>query len=252
MNKALTPYKALLEDLKRAHENGRLAHGYVFFGEDVPGRRAVAEALAYFFERGSFEGEGGILAERLMVEPDEAGSIGIDAIRRAQGFLWQSTSASAYRLVVIAAAEALTDQAEHALLKIAEEPPAHGLLVIQAHDPGILLPTLQSRFQKLHFGKGEAFGSVPAEARDYAKKFVASAARDRSRMIQELLDDDSDFLAPDQDARVRLFLTALLVELRRAVERNAPLLRLVLQKSALLEHYNVNKRLQLEVISQAI
>ena len=251
MNKALAPYKPLLEDLKRAHGNGRLAHGYIFFGEDVAGRRAAAEALAAFLEHGTFTAEG-VLSERLLVGPDAEGTIGIDAVRRAQEFLWQTPQASSRRLVVFDAAEEFSDQAEHALLKITEEPPAHGLIIIQAHDPGILLPTIQSRFQKLHFGKGEAFAALPKEAEAYAKKFLETAPRGRSQMIRELLDDDSVLLAPDKDARVRLLLSALMRELRVNAKKNAPLLRLVLQKYALLGQYNVNKRLQLEVINQAL
>ena len=53
MKHEVLPYRALLEDLKRAHERGRLAHGYIFFGEDALGRRAAAEALARFLELGS-------------------------------------------------------------------------------------------------------------------------------------------------------------------------------------------------------
>ena len=186
------------------------------------------------------------------MEPDAEGTIGIDAVRRAQEFLWQTPQVSSRRLVVFDATEGLTDQAEHALLKIAEEPPAHGLLIIQAHDPGHLLPTIRSRFQNLHFGKGEAFAALPKEAEAYAKEFLAATLRSRSGMIQELLDDDSTFLAPDKDARVRFFLSALMCELRANAKKNAPLLRLVLQKYALLGQYNVNKRLQLEVINQAL
>ena len=227
------------------------------------GRRAAAEALAAFLEHGTFTAEGHrlkrdpakggeVLSERLLVEPDAEGTIGIDAVRRAQEFLWQTPQVSSRRLVVFDATEGLTDQAEHALLKIAEEPPAHGLLIIQAHDPGHLLPTIRSRFQNLHFGKGEAFAALPKEAEAYAKEFLAATLRSRSGMIQELLDDDSTFLAPDKDARVRFFLSALMCELRANAKKNAPLLRLVLQKYALLGQYNVNKRLQLEVINQAL
>lgn len=243
MDKALGPYKTLLEDLKRAHENGRLAHGYIFFGEDAAGRHAASEALARLFEHGSFDGYGGILAERLLIEPDAAGAIGIDAVRRAQEFLWQTPQASPYRLAVFASAEAFTGEAEHALLKITEEPPPHGMIIIETHDPGVLLPAIQSRFQRIYFGKGEAFKSVPKEIRAYAKKFIAASRRERSQMIRELVDGKTD---------CGTFLAALMLELRPATKRNAVLLRLILQKEELLAQYNVNKRLQLEVINQAL
>ena len=66
-------------------------------------------------------------------------------------FLSERPSASAYRTVIIDGADNLTDQAQNALLKVSEEPPAHGLLILIVDNPENLLPTLQSRFHKVYF-----------------------------------------------------------------------------------------------------
>jgi hypothetical protein len=60
---------------------------------------------------------------------------------------------SKYRLVVIDSAEALTPEAQNALLKIAEEPPSSGVLILIAEQKDIILATLASRLQSLYFAR---------------------------------------------------------------------------------------------------
>jgi DNA polymerase-3 subunit delta' len=52
-----------------------------------------------------------------------------------------------WKVVVIAGAERMTDEAANALLKTLEEPPAHVVLILTATDAGLLLPTIVSRCQ---------------------------------------------------------------------------------------------------------
>jgi hypothetical protein len=104
----------------------------------------------------------------------------------------------------------------------------------------------------IHFGKGKLFADVPQEALEYARKFLSETCSGRTRMARELLDDKSNFLYEDKDRRVKMFLAALMIELRRNLHENAPLLALILQRMVLLSQYNVNKRLELEVINYAL
>ncbi len=135
---------------KQLAKTNRLSHGYIFFGEPETGKFSFALALAAHFESGIFEPTE-ILYETLILKPDEKQSIGIDAIRDLKRYLSQTPINSRYRIGIINDAERLTDQAENAILKIAEEPPPTGLIFLIVANPEVLLPTLQSRFQKIYF-----------------------------------------------------------------------------------------------------
>src|SRR3546814_16161283 len=56
---------------------------------------------------------------------------------------------SRWRIAFICAADEMNLNAENALLKILEEPPAHSLFLLVSHQPGRLLPTIRSRCRML-------------------------------------------------------------------------------------------------------
>ena len=80
---------------------------------------------------------------------DDNGTISIEAIRDLQKFLQLKTIGTKpiRRAVVIEHAEALTKEAQNALLKILEEPPADTVLLLTADNQRALLPTILSRVQ---------------------------------------------------------------------------------------------------------
>lgn len=87
-----------------------------------------------------------------LVEPEkENAAIGIDAIRKLGESITKTAQRNGKRVVIIAPAENMTDEAANALLKRLEEPGAdlHFLLVSHASDA--LLATIRSRCQKLLF-----------------------------------------------------------------------------------------------------
>jgi DNA polymerase-3 subunit delta' len=87
------------------------------------------------------------------LDSDKKGdSIGIDAVREIRNFLWQKPNVSKRRTLVLDEAEFLTAEAQNALLKITEEPPASSLIILVSSDPDGLLPTILSRIEKVYFG----------------------------------------------------------------------------------------------------
>ena len=64
-------------------------------------------------------------------------------------FLQLTPADGGWRVVVIDGADLLTEQAQNAVLKILEEPPARVLLLLTAAQPGRLLPTIRSRCRQL-------------------------------------------------------------------------------------------------------
>ena len=146
-----------IEIFKRLFASDHLAHGYIFFGEPQVGKATFAKSLANFLESGDFALPTSIQRETMLIVPTE-GSLGIDAVQGAKNFLLQKPSGSSRRTVIIDDAYRLTPQAQNAVLKIAEEPPASGLIILVTAGLDALYKTLQSRLQKVYFPR------IPDEA----------------------------------------------------------------------------------------
>jgi DNA polymerase III subunit delta' len=174
---------------------GRLPHAWL-----ITGPRGVGKAtLAWRIARALLAGQAA--AGRLDLEPDAAvvravaalshpglclcrrpwddktgrlrTEIPVDAVRSLIGFFRLSASDGGARVAVIDAADEMNTAAANALLKLLEEPPAGGTLLLVSHRPARLLPTIRSRCRELRCRPldPEALGRALAEA-------GAPAARD--------------------------------------------------------------------------
>jgi len=75
--------------------------------------------------------------------------ITVDEIRRLQGFFHMSAAEGGRRVAIIDAADEMNPAAANALLKLLEEPPHEAVLLLVAHQPARLLPTIRSRCREL-------------------------------------------------------------------------------------------------------
>jgi DNA polymerase III subunit delta' len=73
----------------------------------------------------------------------------VDEVRRLRAFFSQHASGGGYRIAIVDSADDMNTQAQNALLKVLEEPPARGLLLLISQVPGALLPTTRSRCRLL-------------------------------------------------------------------------------------------------------
>lgn len=266
----------LTKTFKRLIDEDKLSHGYVFFGESQVGKATFAKCLANFLESGKFEEPTRILTEAFIIEPDiknADASIGIDVVREAKQFLYSKPVSSKRRTVIIDDAYALTPQAQNAILKISEEPPASGLLILVLPNPEALLSTLQSRFQKIYFPRASTVA---------VKEFLVSelklSAKDSSRIARDsfgrfgraknialskewsFIDKEvTKFLKGQSKAaalkkltdaenkdKVLPFLVELISRLSADKEKNCETLKAILKRLTFISQFNVNKRLQLE------
>jgi len=274
----LIGHKTAIKDLKRLADERKLVHGYVFFGPRMVGKRTLALNLANYLEGNGFSLPK-LLIDATVIEPDENGTIGIDAIRDLKQFLWQRPNLSLYRTAIINDAELLTTEAQNALLRIAEEPPPSTLLILITSDPGGLAPTLSSRLQKIYFS------TVPQEliegwlikelsqdkktarniaARSFGKPGLAAAIIS-DKKFQELLKSAENLLklpaAKRRDFLKKLlikddfsftkFLDALIIHISSVSIHNAEKIKewhnlLRLRHEA--AYFNLNPRLQLEAL----
>ncbi len=75
----------------------------------------------------------------------------VDAIRGVAPFLRKTASEGGWRVVIVEDADTMNRNAQNAILKILEEPPANVLIMLIAHRPGLLIPTIHSRSRNIQF-----------------------------------------------------------------------------------------------------
>lgn len=267
-------HERLIKDLKNLADRGGLSHGYLFWGPERVGKKTAALAFANYLEEKVFETPSGILSDNFLIVPREERSIGIDRIREIKNFLWQKPNRSSHRTVVIDDAQLLTNEAQDALLKISENPPASGLVILVVRNPELLKQTLSSRFQKIYFSSvpreeikswlvrehklspsraeelandslnqpGRAialFGNKTHNAtEESAKKFLRLSRSEKSVFVKDLVARDT--------FRLEDFLDALIVQILRT--KNFDLWHRVLALRRDASYLNVNPRLQLETL----
>ncbi len=265
-------YDNLMKLFVKMADERRLFQSYIFFGESGVGKFTFADCLANYLEFGSTSRSSIPRSETMVIRTaDSKESIGIDAIRNMKYFLSEQPSASAYRTVIVDGAGALTDQAQNALLKVSEEPPLHGLLILIVDSPDNLLQTLQSRFHKVYFPRlseeeiAEHLRSVWGIKEEVSVDAAKNSFGRIGRALQFATDIGSDVRedalrglkdkavgrklmteALDEPERLNGIIREMIAELARNPERNLSILKELLKRTTLNGLFNTNKRLQLE------
>ena len=111
-------------------------------------------------------------------------------VRRMANFFALSSADGGRRVVIVDAADELNVQAANALLKMLEEPPARTVMLLVAHQPSRLLPTIRSRCRRLRLAPlgpddmaraldqaGIATGDDPARLAELSAGSVGAAVR---------------------------------------------------------------------------
>lgn len=151
--------------LRLALRADRLAHAYLFLGPEGVGKRRVATALAQAANclRPLPDGDAcgtcaacrkvtaGVHPDLLLVTPEE-GTVRIEQIRALREEVARRPYEGRRRFALVDPAEALTEQAQNALLKTLEEPAGATTVILLARQAGGLLPTVVSRCQSVAFG----------------------------------------------------------------------------------------------------
>ncbi|WBU64437.1 DNA polymerase III subunit delta' [Paracoccus aerodenitrificans] len=75
--------------------------------------------------------------------------IGVEDIRALLSFFHMSAAEGGHRVAIVDAADQMNNSAANALLKVLEEPPQGGVILLIAHQPARLLPTIRSRCREL-------------------------------------------------------------------------------------------------------
>ena len=75
--------------------------------------------------------------------------IAVDDVRDLGAFMHMTPAMGEWRVAIVDSADEMNRNSANAVLKILEEPPPNAVLLIVAHAPGRLLPTIRSRCRRL-------------------------------------------------------------------------------------------------------
>jgi len=207
-------HRRLTDLLARSIERGALPPASIFAGPSGVGKRAAAIAVAQALnclDVTSGDACGvcaacsriarGVHPDVVVVEPNENGNIKlrlspgekyrlvIDEVIERTGF---KPFEGRRRVVIVDEADAMIREAQNALLKTLEEPPASSIFILVSARPDSLLPTVRSRCIRLWFAAGNA-GEIDVEARAVAQRVLARAAVDDK--VNTRLDAAKDLLS---------------------------------------------------------
>jgi len=151
----------VVQGLRSAVRDGRVAHAYLFSGPRGTGKTSAARILARALNCASpQEGEPcGVCQSCVDIahgvsldvhELDAASNNGVDAMRELIAHAALATPGR-WKVYIVDEVHMLSNAASNALLKTLEEPPAHVVFVLATTDPQKALPTLRSRTQHYEF-----------------------------------------------------------------------------------------------------
>ncbi len=112
---------------------------------DIPADHPVAHRVLALSEPGLF------LLRRAVDEKKGALKtvITVDEVRKLKNFFALSSTDGGRRVVIVDCADEMNVNAANALLKLLEEPPEDAVILLIAHQPSRLLPTIRSRCREL-------------------------------------------------------------------------------------------------------
>ena len=148
---------AVKEYLSLAVQNGKLAHAYIFEGKAGSGRRTLVkqllEALGCESENAPcgkcgncLKISSGVCVDIYTVKvPDGKSEITVDLIRDMISGMMISPNDLDFKAYIIESADKMNQNAQNALLKVLEEPPADIYFFLITENAAKLLPTVRSR-----------------------------------------------------------------------------------------------------------
>lgn len=157
----------------------------------------------------------------ILVEPDDKGHIGIEVIREVVDRSGYRPFEGRRRVVVIDEADAMTVEAQSALLKTLEEPPSASVFILVSSMPDALLPTVRSRCPRLRFSGLRQVEIAEVLTRDHgydtadARAASIDAGGSLGRALQAQATDTAEALA---DATELLTLAARKVDGPRRIQ----------------------------------
>lgn len=159
---AIVGHEQIISHMKNSILQDKVSHAYVLVGEAGAGKKTLANiyAMALQCEKGGSvpcktcdsckKANSKNHPDIIYVEHEKSGSISVEEIRsQAVDDVAIRPYSGRYKIYVIGDADKMTPQAQNALLKTIEEPPAYAVFLLLTVNADALLPTIQSRCVRL-------------------------------------------------------------------------------------------------------
>ena len=134
--------------LRRALEQGKIAHAYLLTGPRGVGKTSVARILAHEINHLQYDDDSSNLD---IIEIDAASNNGVDDIRALREKAQVAPVSAPKKVYIIDEVHMLSKSAFNALLKTLEEPPEHVVFILATTDADKLPATILSRVQQFFF-----------------------------------------------------------------------------------------------------
>jgi len=215
----LVGHRHLLELVAGAVARASLPPSLIFAGPDGVGKRSAAVALAQLLNCATPVDRDAcgtcasctriarlVHADVFLIEPGDTGVIKVDQLREVIERTAYRPFEGRRRVVIVNEADALLSEAQNALLKTLEEPPAASMFVLVTARPDELLPTVRSRCQRLRFGRlspGD-IAAVLMERHGYSPTDAHAAASAADGSLGLALDGGSAALVEAREAAAEM------------------------------------------------
>lgn len=156
--KDIVGHEQIIEHLKTAIEMGKVSHAYILNGPDLSGKMMIAEAFAraLLCEKQDPDGCGECRSctqsddrnnpDIIYVKHDKPNTISVDDIRtQLNNDIVIKPYSNQYKIYIVDEAEKMNQQAQNALLKTIEEPPAYAVIMLLTTNADSFLQTIRSR-----------------------------------------------------------------------------------------------------------
>ena len=151
-------HNQIIEHLKNAIRMEKISHAYILNGENNSGKMMLAEAFAMALQceaggdepcmecRSCRQAKEHNQPDIIYVTHDKPNIISVDDIRhQLNNDIVIKPYSSKYKIYIVDEAEKMNIQAQNALLKTIEEPPAYGIILLLTTNADGFLPTILSR-----------------------------------------------------------------------------------------------------------
>lgn len=151
-------HEQVITHLQNAIAMDKISHAYIINGPDKSGKKMLAEAFAMALQCESGGNEGCMECHSckqainrnqpdiIYVSHEKPNTISVDDIRsQVNNDIVIKPYSSKYKVYIIDEAEKMNPQAQNALLKTIEEPPAYAVILLLTTNADMFLPTILSR-----------------------------------------------------------------------------------------------------------
>ena len=155
-------HEQIIEHLQNAIKTDKVSHAYILDGPDMSGKKMIADAFSRTLEcekkgtepcmecHSCKQALGKNQPDIIYLQHEKPNTISVDDIRsQINNDIGVKPYSSPYKVYIVDEAEKMNVQAQNALLKTIEEPPAYAVILLLTNNAEIFLPTILSRCVRL-------------------------------------------------------------------------------------------------------